>query len=595
MRTSLWQFAQQRLATRNWICQRCLPVPRKQTKYTSDAKQESEKPYYVTTPIFYVNADPHIGHLYSMILADVLKRWQLLLGRKALLSTGTDEHGMKIQQAAEVANIPPKEFCDMIADRFKNLAAEANVSYDFFIRTSSPAHAEAVKYIWHRLEDAGYIYADKHKGWYSVSDETFYPESGIASVVDPVSGRKQQISIETQKVVEWTEETNYHFRLSALAPRLLEFYRANLDWIVPRTRYKEVIAAVENGLEDLSISRPRSRLHWGIPVPTDSTQTIYVWLDALANYLTNTAYPTWPPPPSTSFWPADTHVIGKDILRFHAIYWPAFLLALNLPPPRRILTHAHWTMNRRKMSKSTGNAVNPSFALYEFGVDALRFYLLHEGGITDDGDYDVRTVITTYKKGCVDGLGNLAGRIRGRKFDLARAVKRFCIEEFSLSQQLPPEAQAHHNLLQKTPQLAAEKMKDLHPNLALKEIMNAVYETNKYLQHAAPWAIQDPTQQDLPIYLSAEAVRITGILLQPFMPGKMKELLDGLGVRADRRGFEHAVVGGDSEYGAVVVVKEEDGDGDGDGVGVGVGDEGRKRRRIRGVLFPPPANEGFDQ
>ena len=334
-----------------------------------------------------------------------------------------------------------------------------------------------MNYIWHRLEDAGYIYADKHRGWYSVSDETFYPESGIASVVDPVSGRKQQISIETQKVVEWTEETNYHFLLSALAPRLLEFYRANPDWVVPRARYKEVIAAVENGLEDLSISRPRSRLHWGIPVPTDPTQTIYVWLDALVNYLTNTGYPTWPPPPSTSFWPADTQVIGKDILRFHAIYWPAFLLALNLPPPRRILTHAHWTMNRRKMSKSTGNAVNPSFALYEFGVDALRFYLLHEGGITDDGDYDVRTVITTYKKGCVDGLGNLAGRIRGRKFNLERAVKRFCAEEFNLSsQQLPPEAQAHYNLLQKTPHLAAEKMKDLHPNLALKEIMNAVYE-----------------------------------------------------------------------------------------------------------------------
>ncbi|PWW78599.1 hypothetical protein C7212DRAFT_173421, partial [Tuber magnatum] len=488
MKTSLWQFAQRRAVLRNRTCQRCLTIPRKPTfnataadgswstgrrKYSSGAKEEFEKPYYVTTPIFYVNADPHIGHLYTMVLADVLKRWQILLGREALLSTGTDEHGMKIQQAAAMVNTPPREFCDMIAHTFKNLATEANVSYDFFIRTSSPDHGQAVEYIWHRLQDSGSIYAGKHSGWYSVSDETFYPSSGVTSIVDAESGRKQQISIETQKVVEWTEERNYHFRLSAFAPQLLEFYRANPDWIVPRARYKEVIAAVESGLEDLSISRPRSRLHWGIPVPTDPTQTIYVWLDALMNYLTNTTYPLWLPPSPTSFWPADVHVIGKDILRFHAIYWPAFLLALNLPLPHRILTHAHWTMNHRKMSKSTGNAVNPFFALDRFGVDAMRFYLLHEGGIADDGDYDVRAVVERYKKGCADGLGNLAGRIRGRGFNLERAVKRS--SELNMSQ-LPPADQAHYNLLRETPPLVAGKMKDLHPNLALKDIMNAVYE-----------------------------------------------------------------------------------------------------------------------
>ncbi|KAG0641656.1 tRNA synthetases class I (M)-domain-containing protein [Tuber brumale] len=593
MRTSLWQFAQQRAATRNWICQRCSSTPRRPTfnatppggsgstrrrNYSSHAKETPQKPYYVTTPIFYVNADPHIGHLYTMVLTDVLKRWQLLLGREALLSTGTDEHGMKIQQAAAMADTPPREFCDMIADTFKNLATAANVSYDFFIRTSSPAHAEAVENIWHRLQNSDYIYPGKHSGWYSISDETFYPSSGITTVVDPESGRKQYISTETQNVVEWTEETNYHFRLSALSPQLLEFYRANPDWIVPFERYKEVIAAVENGLEDLSISRPRSRLHWGIPVPTDSTQTIYVWLDALANYLTNTSFPTWPPPPSTSFWPADTHVIGKDILRFHAIYWPAFLLALNIPLPRRILTHAHWTMNHRKMSKSTGNVVNPFFALNRFGVDTVRFYLLHEGGITDDGDYDVRSVVDRYKKSCAGGLGNLAGRIRGRRLHLGRAVKRYA--ELPMSE-LPPAEQAHYNLLRETPHLAAEKMEDLHPNLALKDIMNAVYETNKYLHHAAPWSIYHPEQQDLPVYLSAEAVRIAGILLQPFMPGKMKELLDGLGVREDRRGFGHAVVGGDSEYGAAVVRRGDDKGGAG------------KKGATMGVLFPP-LDEGFD-
>ncbi|KAG0134460.1 methionyl-tRNA synthetase-like protein [Tuber indicum] len=589
MRTSLWQFAQPRAATRNWICQRCSSIPRRPTfnatpaggsgsttrrKYSSDAKKRSEKPYYVTTPIFYVNADPHIGHLYTMVLADVLKRWQLLLGRKALLSTGTDEHGMKIQQAAAMANTPPREFCNMIADTFKNLAIAANVSYDFFIRTSSPAHAETVEYIWHRLQNSDHIYPGKHSGWYSISDETFHPSSGITTVVNAESGRKQQISTETQNVVEWTEETNYHFRLSALAPQLLEFYRANPDWIVPLARYKEVIAAVESGLEDLSISRPRSRLHWGIPVPTDSTQTIYVWLDALANYLTNTSYPT--PPPSTSFWPADTHVIGKDILRFHAIYWPAFLLALNLPLPRRILTHAHWTMNHRKMSKSTGNVVNPFFALDRFGVDTVRFYLLHEGGITDDGDYDVRSVVDRYKKSCASGLGNLAGRIRGRRLNLERAVRRY--SKLNMSK-LPPADQAHYNLLLETPHLVAGKMEDLHPNLALKDIMNAVYETNKYLQHAAPWSVYHPEQQDLPVYLSAEAVRIAGILLQPFMPGKMKELLDGLGVGEDRRGFGYAVVGGDREYGAAVVRGE------------GKGEAGKESARM-GVLFPP-LDEGF--
>lgn len=284
----------------------------------SSGSLDDNKPYYITTPIFYVNAAPHVGHLYSMVLTDVHKRYQLLLrpDRPAYLLTGTDEHGMKVQQAAAKAGSDPKSFVDKGAAIFQQLAQAANISNDYFMRTTDADHKRAVEFAWTTLEERGYIYLSKHEGWYSISDETFYPQSGVHLIVEPATGRKIMASIETGKEVEWTSETNYKFRLSSFREPLLQLFKENPKFVVPKSRMQDVVRAVEEGLEDLSVSRPTSRLSWGIRVPTDETQTMYVWLDALVNYITKAGYPWTPGKESALGWPADVHVIGKDIVRW---------------------------------------------------------------------------------------------------------------------------------------------------------------------------------------------------------------------------------------------------------------------------------------
>ncbi|KAL8648210.1 MAG: hypothetical protein Q9226_006089 [Calogaya cf. arnoldii] len=541
-------------------------------------KTEMEKPYYVTTPIFYVNAEPHVGHLYTIVLTDVLKRFQALKGRKAILCTGTDEHGMKIQRAAEKAKQDVRAFCDENFSAFKRLADSANVQYDHFIRTSEPDHILAVQHFWLMLKERGYIYESKHEGWYSVSDETFYPPSAVHLILDPATGRKLMASQETGKEVEWTSETNYHFRMSALRDRLLEFYAKNPDFVQPGSRMQDVISQVTSGLSDLSISRPVGRLSWGIPVPHDTSQTIYVWLDALINYLTKANYPFQVPGQEhATGWPADVHVIGKDIVRFHCIYWPAFLLALDLPLPKQILTHAHWTLGREKMSKSRGNVVNPFYALARFGSDTMRYYLVHSGGIQDDSDYDNQYVIKCYKHLQGD-LGNLVTRVvRGKGWDVRRAVIWARRETDDSA-----EGKAHVEALQKLPTVFNRRMAKLNPGSAIKLVAAVVQQTNQYMQQAAPWDLAVPTDPhgvpkedwqlsvskkvDSIIYLCAESIRICGILLQPVMPQRMKHLLDLMGVDEGRRTFRDAAVGKDVTYGVPMV------------------EVGRGRE---GVVFPP--------
>lgn len=348
-----------------------------------------------------------------------------MLGKESILCTGTDEHGMKVQRAAAKAKQDVRGFCDEMYKPFANLAKEAHIDWDHFIRTSETDHRFAVQHFWLMLQQRGLIYASKHEGWYSVSDETFYPESAVQLALDPATGRKHMASKETGKEVEWTSEQNYHFRMSAFKDRLLDFYKTNPNFVVPDTRMKNVIQEVAAGLQDLSVSRPRERLTWGIPVPDDESQTIYVWLDALINYLTKSNYPFQVPGEEDSAgWPADCHVIGKDIVRFHCIYWPAFLMALDLPLPKQILTHAHWTLGREKMSKSTGVVVNPFFAISRFGVDTMRYYLALDGGIKDDASYDNGFIIDRYRKNLQGGLGNLVSRItRAKGWNVRRAVK----------------------------------------------------------------------------------------------------------------------------------------------------------------------------
>ncbi|QDS67675.1 hypothetical protein FKW77_005143 [Venturia effusa] len=512
--------------------------------------------------------------MYTMVLTDIIKRWKILGGRKALMLTGTDEHGLKIQQAAEKARSDPLPFCDKGAAMFKDLAAQAGVSYDHFIRTTDASHKEAVQYAWFILEQKGLLYTSKHKGWYSVSDETFYPPSAVHLVVEPATGRKHMASMETGKEVEWTEEKNYHFRLSAFRDELLKLYKAKPGWIIPRTRHLDIENAVKAGLEDLSISRPNSRLTWGIPVPDDPSQTIYVWLDALVSYITKAGYPWSPDKPFDGGWPADVHVIGKDITRFHCIYWPAFLMALDLPLPSNILTHAHWTLGKEKMAKSTGNVVNPFFALDRFGMDVMRFYLAHDGGIAQDADYTNDYILERHRVILQGQLGNLASRlVRGKGWNLQSVIT-------NMEQRGPCRSSdaIYSTEMNNVAREAGVMMNTYQVGLALKRIVRLLYKANVYITEQEPWQLakqlktqpdpQAAEKLDEVLYLCTEALRIAGILLQPYMPTKAALLLDMLGVDEERRTLDFAKPDTDFTYGKSKVP-------------IGGG--------LEGVLFPPLA------
>lgn len=388
--------------------------------------------------------------------------------------TGTDEHGMKIQKAAQKAGKDVKVFCDENMKKFEHLNERADISYDRFIRTTDPDHKAAVEHFWRELNHRGYIYESKHEGWYSVSDETFFPQSTVHLVLDPSTGRKHMASMETGREVEWTSEVNYHFRLSQFKDRLLQHYKDHPDFIVPASRMNFIIKEVETSLEDLSISRPVTRLQWGIPVPDDESQTIYVWLDALINYLTYAGYPFVPGSEKASLWPPNCQVIGKDIIKFHCIYWPAFLMALDIPLPKQFLTHAFWTMNHEKMSKSTGNVVNPFFAMDRFGTDPMRYYMAHEGGIVDDADYENLYIVDKYKKGLQGGLGNLVSRIvKGTKWNVRESVEGAEDGDVDFGPlSLKP---ALIEVMSKAPEEAARQMELLNPRGALHAIMDIVY------------------------------------------------------------------------------------------------------------------------
>jgi methionyl-tRNA synthetase len=384
-------------------------------------------------------------------------------------------------------------------------------------------------------------------------------------------------SIETGSELEWASETNYHFRLSAFREPLLDFYKANPSWIKPQHRMKEVIEAVESGLEDLSISRPSDRLQWGIRVPEDGSQTIYVWLDALMNYATKAGFPWAPGKESVGGWPADCHVIGKDIVRFHCIYWPAFLLALNLPLPKNILTHAHWTLGGSKMSKSTGRVVDPFHALDRFGADVMRFYLAHDGGLSNDASYDNIHIIKTYNTFLNQNLGNLASRVlRGKRWSVRGAVERIGSKPASFWQE-GPGSNFYKNTLTSMPPTVAVALDSYDPRKALQEIAEFVRSTNKMFQMSKPWdkvlsfAPGEPGEEvDRIVYQAAEGLRIVGILLQPYMPSKAKMLLDQLGVGHEKRTWEYCTPGSDLDYGMPLI------------------ELGGKHQ---GVLFPPLPSE----
>ncbi|XP_038049947.1 methionine--tRNA ligase, mitochondrial-like [Patiria miniata] len=493
---------------------------------------------FLTTPIFYVNAVPHIGHLYSALIADCAHRWQQNTGAKeTIFATGTDEHGLKVQQAASSAKMKPQEYCDRVSREFRRLFTESNVKCTDFIRTTEVRHQEAVNHFWTILQERGHIYKGKYEGWYSTSDETFL---STQQVRDSNAQNGVKVCTETGNPVEWTTETNYMFRLSEFPPRLLEWLDNNPRAVYPAKFHTMVRQWLEDGLQDLSVSRQRDRLQWGIPVPGDSSQTIYVWLDALVNYLTVCGFPG-----QTNLWPA-THIVGKDILKFHAIYWPAFLLAAGLPPPRSIVCHSHWTMDNFKMSKSRGNVVDPFDRLRTYTPDGLRYFLLREGVLHSDGDYTDEKVLKLLNVELADNLGNLLSRVTGKALNPAQVFPQFHAELFpwpqtytTTSGRASSEDYALVSALCRLPESVDVHYNNFEAYKALDEIMSCLRQANAFVQRHEPWNLikskDDQPWLETVLHVAMETLKICGILLQPVVPDTADRLLSRLGVDASDR------------------------------------------------------------
>src|SRR5215467_9645418 len=427
----------------------------------------SGEPYYVTTPIYYVNDVPHIGHAYTTVACDALARFMRLDGRRVKFLTGTDEHGQKVEQSARLAAISPQQFADEISGAFRDMGRLLNISNDDFIRTTEPRHTRGVDVLWQELERRGEIYLGRFAGWYSIRDEAFYDESELVDGKAP-SGAE----------VEWLEEENYFFRLSAWQDRLLAWYEANPEAVAPRSRRNEVISFVRSGLKDLSISR--TSFSWGIPVPGNPAHVIYVWLDALVNYITALGYPEVESGDYATYWPADVHIVGKDILRFHTVYWPAFLMAAGLEPPRRVFAHGWWTVEGQKMSKSLGNGIPPDVLVGRYGVDPARYFLLRELPFGSDGDFSHRAVVGRLNGDLANDFGNLAQRVLvmiSRNCD-------GCVPE-------PGEPNADDAALLDSARnlLAAMRghIAEQAFHMALEAIWRVVAEANRYVDEQAPW------------------------------------------------------------------------------------------------------------
>jgi len=494
--------------------------------------QSDKEPFYITTAISYVNGPPHLGHAYEAISTDVIARFKRLDGYDVMFLTGTDEHGQKVEKTARAAGKEPKAFSDEIAALFKEMVAELNISNDDFIRTTEPRHYAASQGIWRKLEENGDIYLDKYEGWYSIRDEAFYAESELTKAEDGL------YRAPTGTEVEWVEEESYFFRLSAYQDKLLAHYEANPGFIMPGFRRNEVINFVSQGLRDLSVSR--KTFDWGVPVPGNSEHVMYVWLDALTNYITAVGYPDENDPLYRRYWPADVHIIGKDIVRFHAIYWPAFLMSAGVPLPKRVFGHGFLTVEGAKMSKSIGNVVTHHDLMEEFGLDQVRYFLMREVPYGNDGSFSRQAMIHRINGDLANDLGNLAQRVLSM-------IAKNCEGQV-------PALEDGIDLLQDYPALGAlvksqdvlERIRaDINSHLAihhmLEEIWKVVREANRYVDNKAPWALRktDPERMNSVLYVLAETIRHIAILTQPVMPNACSRILDQLAVPEDERTFAH--------------------------------------------------------
>jgi methionyl-tRNA synthetase len=476
-------------------------------------------PYYITTPIYYINASPHIGHAYTSIACDALARFMRLDGRRVMFLTGTDEHGQKVAAAARAAGIEPQVFADRLSAEFREMTRLMAISNDDFIRTTEPRHIASSQAIWRELEARGEIYRGSFAGWYSVRDEAFYDESELVNGKAP-----------TGADVEWFEEENFFFRLAAWQDRLLEFYEANPDFVAPRARRNEVVSFVKSGLRDLSISR--TSFTWGIPVPGDAKHVMYVWLDALTNYITALGYPDTKNEAFQTYWPANLHMVGKDILRFHAVIWPAILMAAGLAPPRRVFAHGWWTVEGEKMSKSLGNFIPPAQLVEQYGVDAVRYFMLRELPFGSDGDFSHHAVISRINGDLANGIGNLAQRVLSM-------INRNCAAAVPEPGALTAADEA---LLASARALLPKVRVDFAEqsfHRALETIWQVVAEADRYVDEQAPWVLakSDVPRMRTVLYVLAETVRHLAVLVQPVVPAAAERLLDQLAAAPDARDF----------------------------------------------------------
>jgi methionyl-tRNA synthetase len=472
--------------------------------------------FYITTAIAYPNGVPHIGHAYEAIATDALARFQRLDGKDVFFLTGTDEHGLKMMQTAEAEKLPTMEVATRNAQRFRDMDERLNVSFDRFIRTTEEQHHRSSQEIWKRMAANGDIYLDSYAGWYSVRDEAYYAEDETVVGEDKVRRGPQG------SPVEWVEEKSYFFKLSAYQDRLLALYASQPDFIGPDSRKNEVVSFVKGGLRDLSISR--TTFDWGVKVPSDPEHVMYVWVDALTNYITGVGFPdegdaNW------RYWPADIHIIGKDIIRFHAVYWPAFLMSAGIPVQKRVYAHGFLFSRGEKMSKSVGNVVDPFNLADQYGVDQVRYFFLREVPFGQDGNYNHEAIVARINADLANDLGNLAQRSLSM---ISKQLEGVLPEpgEFSANDKaILAEADGMLGLAR-----TAMATQQIHQ--ALNAVWAVVAEANRYFAGEAPWALakSDPQRQRTVLYVTAEVVRQVAILAQPVMPDSSAKMLDSLGI-----------------------------------------------------------------
>ncbi|XP_018400192.1 PREDICTED: methionine--tRNA ligase, mitochondrial-like [Cyphomyrmex costatus] len=506
--------------------------------YVKDSSQNK----FITTPIFYVNAGPHIGHLYSAVLADAIVRYNNMLGHKTFFTTGTDEHGNKIKAAAAKANLPNLEYCTRISQQFKEMCYRFEVDYSRFIRTTEKQHCDAVYHFWKRLEERGHIYLGKYSGWYCVSDEAFLSDAELMEQKDS-TGKVIKVSTESGNIVEWTEEENYKFRLNTFQDDL-KYWLKDENTVKPALYHKMLSQWIDEGacLQDLSITRIRNKMPWGIPSPCDESHSIYVWLDALVNYLTVLGYPN---ESYKELWPPTIQIIGKDILKFHGIYWPAFLIAAGLEPPKTLLCHAHWTIDHRKMSKSKGNVISPFEAANSYSEEGLRYFILREAVPQNDANYSSTKIINILNSELADTLGNLVNRCVGKAVNPSKEFPNPAKYWNVLQSQVADETRES---LKSVGRKAHESYEEYNLHHVVDAVMNMLHCANKMVAYHEPWQLRKQVNnadsiEELKavISLALESSRIGALILYPIIPRLSSSLLDFLNIPKENRTWANTV------------------------------------------------------